>query len=80
MIRRDNIVTRRFFTEAGVGKAGNCRVLELGCGLGEVTRLLADLVGESGYVVALDRSADVLEKARTASASQENIRFVQVSE
>lgn len=31
------------------------RVIELGCGRGEVTQILAELVGPSGLVVAIDR-------------------------
>jgi SAM-dependent methyltransferase len=40
------------------------RVLEIGCGNGEVTQLLAELVGPSGRVVGVDRSESALTAAR----------------
>src|SRR5215203_4677596 len=40
------------------------RVLDVGCGTGDVTFLAADLVGPQGTVRGLDRSDDVLTTAR----------------
>ncbi|MEM8963776.1 MAG: methyltransferase domain-containing protein [Acidobacteriota bacterium] len=51
-MKRDNSMTRRYFADAGV--THGMRVIELGCGGGEVTQILAELVGPSGLVVAVD--------------------------
>jgi len=56
------------------------RVLDLGCGTGWATRLLARLVGEGpegfGQVVGLDISDEMIRQARKQSADFENIMFV----
>ncbi|HXW22294.1 MAG TPA: methyltransferase domain-containing protein [Rhodomicrobium sp.] len=59
------------------------RVLDLGCGSGWATRLLARLVGEGpqgfGQVIGLDISDEMIRHARAASRDFENIMFVQGS-
>jgi SAM-dependent methyltransferase len=45
------------------------RVLDVACGTGAVTRLLAERVGRSGRVVGLDVNAGMLAAARTAVAN-----------
>jgi len=56
------------------------RVLDLGCGAGWATRLLARLVGEGpegfGQVVGLDVSDEMVRRARAASRDFENILYV----
>ena len=56
------------------------RVLDLGCGSGWATRLLARLVGEGpegfGQVVGLDVSDEMVRLAREASKDFENILYV----
>ena len=56
------------------------RVLDLGCGAGWATRLLARLVSEGpqgfGQVVGLDVSDEMIRRARAASRDFENIMFV----
>jgi ubiquinone/menaquinone biosynthesis C-methylase UbiE len=55
------------------------RVLDLGCGAGWATRLLAQLVagGERpGQVVGLDVSDEMVRRARGASTQYDNILFV----
>jgi len=55
------------------------RVLDLGCGAGWATRLLAQLVagGERpGQVVGLDVSDEMIRRARGASTQYDNILFV----
>lgn len=61
-MKRDNSMTRRYLEDAGV--TAGMRVMEIGCGSGDVTRILADLVGPSGAVVAIDRSREALAMAQ----------------
>ena len=55
--------TLQLFTQAGL-KPG-MRVLDVGSGSGDVSFLAADLVGESGHVLGVDRSAAAVERARS---------------
>jgi SAM-dependent methyltransferase len=55
-------VTRRLIGDSGIGKG--MRVLDIGCGAGDVSMLLADAVGESGSVVAIDRESRAIAIAR----------------
>src|SRR3954465_13454472 len=56
------------------------RVLDLGCGAGWATRILARLVGEGpqgfGQVVGVDVSDEMIRRARAASRDFENILYV----
>lgn len=56
------------------------RVLDLGCGSGWATRLLARLVGEGpdgfGQVVGLDVADEMIREARTASKDFDNVLYV----
>ena len=56
------------------------RVLDLGCGSGWATRLLARLVGDGpqgfGQVIGVDISDEMVRQARAASKDFENIMFV----
>ena len=63
---RLRLLTRRFLKDAGL--ASGMRVLELGCGPGDVTALLAELVGPEGEVVALEGSPAMLAEARDRAA------------
>ena len=69
--------TERLFQEAGIGHG--MRVLDLGCGMGDVAMIAARLVGPTGRVVAVDRDDIVLARAcqRVEAAGFENIRFLQ---
>jgi ubiquinone/menaquinone biosynthesis C-methylase UbiE len=49
---------------ADVGITTGMRVLELGCGPGDVTMLLAEIVGQGGEVVGVDRDPAALAAAR----------------
>ena len=70
-------VTERFFREAGIGPGQ--RVLELGSGVGDVAMLVARIVGPSGEVVAIERDARTISRARARAAETglHNIDFVQ---
>jgi ubiquinone/menaquinone biosynthesis C-methylase UbiE len=56
------------------------RVLDMGCGSGWATRLLARMVGEGpagfGQVVGVDISDEMVRQARAASREFENVMFV----
>ena len=61
-----NPLTREFLLRAGL--APGMRVLDLGCGVGDVTFLAAEIVGEQGHVTGLDRDGQALALARAARA------------
>lgn len=69
-------ITRRFFEEAGVG--AGMRVLDVGSGGGEVALLAAQLVGASGEVIGVDRSAEAVSAAtaRAEAESAGNVSFL----
>jgi ubiquinone/menaquinone biosynthesis C-methylase UbiE len=69
--------TERLFREAGIGPGQ--RVLDLGSGVGDVSMLLARLVGSSGEVVGIERDACSITRAnaRAAEAGLRNISFTQ---
>jgi ubiquinone/menaquinone biosynthesis C-methylase UbiE len=68
--------TRQLLTQAGI-KAG-MRVLDVGSGSGDVSFLAAELVGEGGHVLGVDRSAAAVEraKARAIGRNHPNVAFV----
>ena len=49
---------------AGCGLRPGMRALDVGCGTGEVTMLVAEAVGPAGAVTGVDRAPEALEKAR----------------
>lgn len=57
-------------------------VLDIGCGAGDVSMVLAEIVGETGRVVAFDREARAIEtaKARAVAAGYRQIEFVVASD
>jgi 2-polyprenyl-3-methyl-5-hydroxy-6-metoxy-1,4-benzoquinol methylase len=69
--------TRQLFEQAGIGRG--MRVLDVGCGSGDVAFLAADLVGPSGEVVGIDceRKAVDWANARARSRAMRNVNFVQ---
>lgn len=56
------------------GLASNHRILEVGCGIGTVSHLLATQVPQ-GKVLALDISPESIEKARVLWKKQGNLKF-----
>ncbi len=72
-------VTERLLRRVNIGPG--MRVLDLGCGAGDVSMLAAEFVGPTGLVVGIDRNREVLtlaaERARAAGLRQ--ISFEQTS-
>ena len=68
-------ITRRFFVEAGI--VPGMRVLDVGSGAGDVAFLAADLVGDTGEVVGVDRAPAALRVARerASARSSGNVSF-----
>jgi 2-polyprenyl-3-methyl-5-hydroxy-6-metoxy-1,4-benzoquinol methylase len=69
--------TRQLFEEAGISRG--MRVLDVGCGSGDVAFLAADLVGPSGQVVGVDRERRAVDwaSARAHSQGMRNVNFVE---
>jgi ubiquinone/menaquinone biosynthesis C-methylase UbiE len=69
-------ITERCFRDAGIGLGQ--RVLDIGSGVGDVSLLLARIVGPTGQVVGVELDAAVLEKARARAKETrcENISFI----
>lgn len=63
------------FRSAGI--TTGMRVLDIGCGVGDVAMLAAEIAGPTGSVVALDRDAASIEwaKRRVTEAGFTNIQF-----
>jgi ubiquinone/menaquinone biosynthesis C-methylase UbiE len=59
-------MTHRLLLQAGI--APGMRVLDVGCGAGDVTLLAARLVGAAGQVVGIDREPRLIETARKRAA------------
>jgi SAM-dependent methyltransferase len=55
-------ITERLLRDAGIRQ--RMRVLDLGCGAGDVSFLAAELVGPTGTVVGVDRSPEAIAVAR----------------
>jgi SAM-dependent methyltransferase len=68
-------ITERLLRGAGIQPG--MRVLDLGCGAGDVTMLAAELVGPDGAVVGIDRAPEAIDLAakRAGEAGFGNIRF-----
>ena len=54
------------------------RVLDIGCGCGDTTLILADRVGATGSVTGVDISAPMLKQADTRATGHPNITFENV--
>jgi ubiquinone/menaquinone biosynthesis C-methylase UbiE len=72
-----NPITRQFLIEAGLGPG--MTVLDIGSGAGDVAFLAADLVGNSGKVVGIERSNSALLRARSRAEQQSlgNVKFLE---
>ena len=69
--------TRHLLADAGIGPGQ--RVLDVGCGVGDVSLLAAELVGSEGSVIAVDKDPRALEvaRARAAAADVHQLDFVE---
>lgn len=67
--------TRRLLRRAGIGPG--MRVLDVGCGPGDVSFLLSELVGGKGSVVGIERDEHALAAARARAEQSQitNVRF-----
>ena len=70
-------LTENVFRSAGLGEG--MRVLDAGCGAGDVSFLAARLVGPSGAVVGVDQSPQALALARERAETEE-LRYVKFIE
>ena len=59
--------TERFLRDAGI--TAGMRVLDIGCGMGDVTMLVAHLVGPAGRVVSIDLDQASIETARRRAST-----------
>lgn len=62
---KNNQLTERLLIDAGI--VPGMRVIDFGCGGGDVTFLVAKLVGAKGAVLGIDRDATALALARQAA-------------
>ncbi len=79
LVRQDSFIGD--LTEHVLHKAGltpGMRVLDAGCGAGDVSFLAARLVGPQGRVIGVDRAPEAVRYAqqRAQQAGLENVRFV----
>lgn len=66
--------SRHFLLKAGL-RSGQ-RVLEIGCGTGNMTGWIADQVGKQGHVTAVDISQEQIDIAKENNKSHDNIAFI----
>jgi ubiquinone/menaquinone biosynthesis C-methylase UbiE len=67
--------SENLFRQAGI--AEGMRVVDVGCGVGDTTALLARIVGPAGSVIGVDQDAASLEAAErtVAGAGLSNVTF-----
>ena len=68
-------ITQRFFDEAGIGPG--MRVLDVGCGAGDTSMLVANMVAESGEVLGVDRAPAAIAAAQVKAEGRRNLRFLE---
>jgi ubiquinone/menaquinone biosynthesis C-methylase UbiE len=68
-------LTERFLRDAGI--SSGMRVLDIGCGMGDVTMIAAQLVGPAGHLTSIDLDQASIETAqrRAAAFGFENTSF-----
>ncbi|MCX7121677.1 MAG: methyltransferase domain-containing protein, partial [Gammaproteobacteria bacterium] len=66
--------SRNLLLKAGL--VSGMRVLEIGCGTGNMTGWIADQVGKNGHVTAVDISEEQIEIAKVNNKLHNNIEFI----
>lgn len=76
-MKRNNEPSKRFLRDSGV-KPG-MRVLELGCGMGEISKILSSIVGSEGSVFAVDQNKEMIETVSRSfeQGATKNVQFAQ---
>ena len=74
-----NPLTDRFLRQAGI--SAGMRVLDLGCGIGDVSLMAARIVGPAGSVTGLDLDSAALDVAQTRAREENllNVNFEQAA-
>ena len=67
-------LTKQALLNAGLKKGMRC--IDIGCGSGSVTRLMAKMVGNSGRVVGVDMDERYLSYCNSRNSSTKNIEFI----
>jgi SAM-dependent methyltransferase len=67
-------LTKQTLLNAGLKKGMSC--IDIGCGSGSVTRLMANIVGETGRVVGVDIDKRYLQYCNRNTTSRQNIEFI----
>jgi SAM-dependent methyltransferase len=69
--------TRQLLQQAGI--SAGMRVLDVGCGSGDVAFLVAELVGQTGEVIGADRAASAVHRAtaRAQARDAQNVKFLE---
>jgi len=67
-------LTERLFRAAGIGAA--MHVLDVGCGVGDVSFLVSDLVGPNGSVVGVDVDPDAVRMAEERRSARGTVNVV----
>jgi SAM-dependent methyltransferase len=77
MLNQVDEMTERMLDEAGIGPA--MRVLDIGCGPGAVSLMIARRVGDAGHVFGVDQNARMLALARQAARDSglSNLTFIE---
>jgi len=68
-------ITRHFFQAAGI--VPGLRVLDVGSGAGHVALLAAEMVGERGEIVGVDRAPAAIAVARARSRALRHVTFLE---
>lgn len=70
-------ITERLLVSAGV--ESGMRVLDIGCGPGDVSMLIANVVGPTGRVIGIDSNPEVIEAARLrfSGCDRDNVEFLE---
>lgn len=79
MVNLSEEITKNLLTDAGIKKG--MKVLDIGCGRGDVSLLLADLVGAEGTVLGIDLDDNSLIHARERVQENKltNVTFIKAN-